>query len=355
MALHHIVPVFLLSRWASADAWRCEEGRLPPAALEGTRARDLNCLAHRRPRHWPLCVLGKDGVIRSGVVKHTCAERDFYRLHHVATDDDQVAGRILVSRLAGEPETEVIPSEDVQVDAQAVERVRFRRIDSAFANLLPLLLDHRHLTRRQRRDLLRFVAWAAVRTPAWRDRYGVEFTERAVAESHRQREANPVKRLLASTPEAVAAIRGAHDAIRANPHAALPHELERTFSRGIGISVLRAPRPGPRFVHCDEPARPFPLGRVRSFATEPRAKIDQRTVRIAVPIGPEECLLLAGDTRVSRRSRQVQFRRAPATLVQTVNTALAINATKEIVLPSPSTSGLFEPWLDLADIPVHAH
>lgn len=355
MALHHIVPVFLLSRWACADAWMCEEGWIPPDALDRIRARDLDCLARRRRRQWPLCVLGKGGVIRRGVVQHTCAEQDFYRLHHVATDDDQVASRILASRLAGEDGHAVSPAKAEQVDPQAVERVRFRRIDSAFANLLPLLLDHLQPTHRQRQELLRFVAWAAVRTPAWRDRYGVELTERAVAESHRQREASPVKRLLSSTPEAVAAIRGAHDAIRANPHAALPHELERTFSRGIGISVLRAPRSAPRFVQCDEPARPFPLSRVRSFATEPRAKIDQRTVRIAVPIGPDACLLLAGDTRVSRRSQRIQYRRAPPMLVRAVNTALAINATREIVLPSPSTAGLFEPWLDVTEIPVHMH
>ncbi len=355
---HHSLPVFIQKGWATPDAALLIDA--DQEAQAGARAAFDAHIAAGRSRKMQVCVLDKrTGQLRAAPTGKVCCREGLYALEPPgSTSEAHAAAHVVAAHVRGHDLEARTTSELLEVgseppDAETVEAVRFGNIDGAFASLLPVLRSAGRLDLDQIRIVLRFLAFAWVRTESWLEQHAPTATGRAVAESTAKIRADPGDRTVADRPVAARLLSSMDDTIKSNPMAVLPDEMEGVFRSWARVSVLRAPRGGPLFVQCDNPARPFRRDRLRSLANEPISSLLNPKTLLAYPISPRTCLVMPGGARRGTWGGRLRRSTAGAGAVRQINTGLAIHANREIILPGPTTEGLFQDWLDVADIPSH--
>lgn len=315
---------------------------------------DQLVLTKSNPRRLPLCVLDKKtGKFERRILSDVCSRTNFYSLPDY--DDPIMRGIVRHNIRSFDNPGEFIPLSDKELiehgqeplDTDEIERVQVSSIDGNFSRLVDPLRHGEQLTKAELGLVYRFVALARYRSPVWREIYYPEVYADV------QRQLSSVRRT---------AERSGWKAPDQESEESFDRELERSLYQmaivqacvrdhnalnriEVKLLVLHA-KGSSQFIIGDNLARPFYPRRIRDLPSQNLPGIIDPESRLVYPISPDTCLVLTKDVSLPHFSHD-EIKGKP---IKEINSAIALMATNEIVLPSPSLY-YFEPWLNVSSMP----
>lgn len=183
MSRHHYIPVSVLSRFASIEAWKVVSASRE--VKDRIAQIDSETIASARQRNWPLCVYEKENRrFTRKLVKQVCSQAGFYGVLDYNDTLTRAMIRSLLQADLLDPRSSIGSFDEFMklgqepLDPELIERTRIGEIDEKFARVLPLLRDGQRLNDDQIAIVQRFVAFARFRTPVWRRIYYPEAYDR---------------------------------------------------------------------------------------------------------------------------------------------------------------------------------
>jgi hypothetical protein len=228
------------------------------------------------------------------------------------------------------------------LDADQIEAMFTSKLDGGLAAITHgPVREQRTLTNDEVAAVLRSLYFARYRAPAWRRAYfaamqqrNVERVERRLLPQLQNLDEGPLRKYGLT-------MRDIFDVQDDNAYALMIIQLVESdvlTRRGLGVAVLHAAGLQ-RFITCDNPCRPYLLDNLRGLQRGPLMGLLQGGIVATYPISPNACFL------ISKGLASGEHIAATDVEVQRINTALALIADDEVVLPGPSTDGLVEPWI----------
>jgi hypothetical protein len=353
VALHHFVPVFVLKRFASPDAWKL-------VRASGSKKRELKrhdslLLSKSNPRNWPLCVLDKsDGTIVRRKLNKVCSRTNFYSLPDYSDPIMRGIVRHNIRSFESDPskfqpftDEELIDLGQKPLDLDEIERVQISTIDGKFAGLIEAIEESSQLSEADQKVLLRFIALARYRGPIWREIYYPEIYKRTQTQLiERRKNLESMGWVQPSLEEEKQFDTGLERSLYqmaivqacAQDHIVLAQA-------GAKITILHATG-SYRFITCDNLARPYYPSKLVDLPRQRLPGIGEPNTRSHYPISPNTCIEISTDSKLPRYSH----REIKGTVIKEINSALALMAMNEIIIPKPSKF-FFQPWIDISAIP----
>ena len=351
MTRHHYIPISILSTFASAEAWRVVKA--PSEVRARIALADENTINYGQVRSWPVVVYEKEKhKLTRKLIGQVCSQAGLYG---IVDYNDRLARALFRFNLQNQNSVllEAFDLErfmqlgDEPLDPDLIEKVPVGEIDSSFGTILPLLRNGQELGDEQIDALLRFVAFARFRTPAWRRVYFPELYECQLSFFKGRITAltQDVKKNLSK--EWGISFETVNKAVDEHfYHMAMMEYSSKEFSAlsalvepKVKVLHIKASLP---FITCDNPSRPFYPKRIRQIFDEPLPGFKDSKVYIVYPVSPRSCILISSNSAWVK----FEYENAKEETVRAINTALAIMADKEIVFSGPKISG-FEDWLKL--------
>ena len=343
-----------MSTFASAEAWKVVK------APSEVRARiafvDKNTINCGQVRNWPVVVYEKEKhKLTRKLIGQVCSQAGLYG---VVDYNDRLTRAIFRFNLQNQ-NSDLIETFDLErfmqlgdepLDPDLIEKVPVGEIDSNFGAILPLLRNGQELGDEQIDTLLRFVAFARFRTPAWRRVYFPELYERqlyffkAIITAMTQ---DAKKNLSKGWGISFEKVNKAVDEYFY--HLAMMAYSSKGF-RALSalvepkVKILHA-KPSLPFITSDNPSRPFYPKRIRQIFDEPLPGFKDAKVHVVYPASPQSCIVISSNTAWLK----FEHENAKEGTVRAINTALAIMSDKEIVF-SGTKIFVFEYWLKLDEL-----
>jgi hypothetical protein len=348
LARHHFVPAFILRNFTSPEAWRLVKG--PRYLKKKVAKHDQMVLDRSNPRKWPLCVLDKEtGTFERRKLSDVCSRTNFYSLpdydepimrgivrHNIRSFDDP-------NKFTALSDEELIELGHQPLETNEIERVQVSAIDGSFSSLVTPIRLGEHLSETELNLVYRFITLARYRSPVWREIYYPEVYANVQRQLGRIRQTAENAGWKAPNIKSESSFdkeleRNLYQIAIVQACVRELSALERIEAK---ILVLHA-EGSSQFITTDNLARPYFPKRVKGLPSQNLPGIADPDSRLLYPISPDTCLVLTKAAGLPQFSHD----EIKGTQIKEINSALALMAIKEIILPSPSLY-YFLPWLNL--------
>lgn len=356
MSRHHFVPLSIIREFASADAWRLVNAT-PKVQLKIAQ-NDLAVLQKKQEySKWPICVYDKHSHrLERMLARDVCSIRNLYGVDQA--DDPLTRG--IVKQLLTPASTgafrpsgtdELIRQGREAIDADLIERHYIAKIDADFAKLIKRLKEGVTLSDDDRMTVFNFVKFARVRSPSYyRELIIVHANDIGQAEQNltllSQITPDTQQRIQIETAIPLLGSLLRHLTVQYT----LRDETRFVDEWDVRICVLHTNTAFP-FVLSDNLGRAYLHNSLKSIRTNRVPGLRDKGSRIVYPIAPSTCLLISTNPSYPVFSHV----NVDAKFVKRLNTALALMADEQIILPAPHTS-FFQTWLRLDNLrPIMFH